>query len=103
MPTNPVVPVFGLLLLPKLLSLPMLEEWLPLAVSAPCKPFHRYSNDIILPYSALISRNLNFADSCLQSLNFVDPARYGRALVDVGSISLNNFRGIRCIRENSEN
>ena len=45
-----------------------------------------------VPYSALISLNLNFADSRLQSfrwINFAAPARYGRALVGVG-----NFRWI---------
>ena len=41
-------------------------------------------------YSTLILWNLNFADSCLQSLrwlNFAVPAQYGRTLVDVGVVS----------------
>ena len=47
---------------------------------------------IYLPYSALISRNLNFADSTRQSfrwINFAVPARYGCALMGI-----ENFRWI---------
>ena len=49
---------------------------------------------LIIPYSTVISRNLNFADSCLhnfRSINFAIPARYGRALVGVGNFHWISF------------
>ena len=88
---------------------------------------HNYYN--IIPYSALISQNLNFADSCLQSfrwINFEVPFALPEVLSKLPHLQyiswymhaagpvweharghwkfpLNNFRGSRCIHENNKN